>query len=260
MSLPERRKVVISGIEIHERIVGEGKPLLMLHGWGAHSGLLAPLVSQLRRYDYQLYMFDLPGFGESAAPPAPLSIFDYARLCISYLDYYGLARVCYFGHSLGGRIGLTLGADYSQRIEKMVLSNSAGIKTRPPFHSRLRLQFYKSLRGGLEHIGAKPLAARLAALYSQRYGSSDFQQASPVMRQTLINIINQDLLDHARRVNIPTLLVWGDRDEETPLWMGEKLEAVMPDAALVVYEGAAHYAYLDFPEKTARIMDALFRS
>lgn len=252
------RKLVISGIEIRERIVGRGKPVLLVHGWGAHIDSLTPLVSRLSRYDYQLYMFDLPGFGESAEPAAPLSIFDYARFCRGYLDYHGLARVRYFGHSLGGRIGLALGSEYSHRIEKMVLSNSAGIKTQPPLHSRLRLRFYKSVRGGLRRIGADPLAARLAQRYNQRYGSPDFQQASAVMRQTLVKVVNQDLLEYAGRVSVPTLLIWGDQDQETPLWMGRKLESAMPDAALVVYEGAGHYAYLDFPDKTSRIMDALF--
>ena len=80
------------------------------------------------------------------------------------------------------------------------------------------------------------------------------------MRQTLINIVNQDLLDYARRVAVPTILIWGDADQDTPLWMGEKLEASIPDAALIVHAGAGHYAYLDFPDKTASIMDALYRS
>ena len=253
------RKIVISGIEIRERVVGQGSPVLLVHGWGGHIDLLRPLVSRLGRYGYRLYMFDLPGFGESAAPEKPLSIFDYARFCSDYLDHHKLSQVDYFGHSLGGRIGLALGSDYSHRIRKMVLSNSAGIKIQPPLHSRFRLQLYKSVRSSLERMGAGPAAARLGQLYSQRYGSADFQQASRVMRQTLVKIVNQDLLEHAARAPVPTLLVWGDQDQETPLWMGRKLEAAMPDAALIVYEGGGHYAYLDFPERTASIMDALFR-
>ena len=241
-------------------IVGQGEPVLLVHGWGAHIGLLQPLVSRLSPYGYRLYLFDLPGFGESAEPKKPLSIFDYARFCSDYMDYHQLPWVNYFGHSLGGRIGLALASDGSQRIRKMVLSNSAGIQTRPGLPSRLRLQLYKSIRDSLRHIGAAPLAERLAQLYTRRYGSADFQQASPVMRQTLVKIINQDLLEQARRVSVPTLLVWGDQDQETPLWMGRKLEAAIPDAALVVYEGAGHYAYLDFPDRTASIIDALFRS
>ena len=56
------------------------------------------------------------------------------------------------------------------------------------------------------------------------------------------------------------MLIWGDADTATPLWMGKKLEKAIPDAALIVYEGAGHYAYLDNAQKTASIMNALYRS
>ena len=254
------RRTVINGIEIREAVIGSGEPVLMLHGWGASLDLLQPLAAPLQQQGYRLHLLDLPGFGESAEPPQPFSIFDYARFCRAYLDHHRLPAVHCFGHSLGGRIGLVLAADDRPRIQKMLLSNSAGIKTQPPLPARLRLRSYQSLRGGLERIGAQPLAARLRRLYSQRYASPDFQQASPIMQQTLIRIVNQDLQEHARRVSVPTVLVWGADDQETPLWMGRKLEAAIPDAALIVYENASHYAYLDFPDRTARIMAALFES
>jgi len=232
----------------------------MVHGWGASIKLLEPLAFPLSRLGYQCHLIDLPGFGESNEPPEPFSIFDYAAFCLAYLDHRQLSDVHYFGHSLGGRIGLILASDHSDRIRKLVLSNSAGIKTEAPFYTRLRLSAYKSLRRSLENIGAKSTADNLRELYTRRFGSDDYRQASPVMRQTLINVVNQDLLDYARRVSRPTILIWGDEDEETPLWMGQKLEAAIPDAALILHEGAGHYAYLDFPDKTARIMDALYRS
>ena len=233
--------------------------MLMVHGWGARIELLEPLAARLSRHGYQCTMIDLPGFGESAEPPAPFSIFEYAAFCIAYLDQRQLKRVNYFGHSLGGRIGLILGADYSDRLRNLALSNSAGVKIEAPLHSRMRLRFYKSLRRPLERVGAKSAAASLRELYNRRYASDDFRAASPVMRQTLVNIVNQDLLECAGRVSVPTILIWGDADQETPLWMGRKLEAAIPDAALIVHEGAGHYAYLDFPDRTASILDALYQ-
>lgn len=252
--------VHIKGIKIREAITGEGAPVLMAHGWGASIELLEPLAVRLSRLQYQCFLIDLPGFGESDEPPAPFTIHDYARFCLAYLDHHGLSAVHYFGHSLGGRIGLVLGADYGDRIRKLALSNSAGIKTETALPTRLRLGAYKSLRRSLERAGAKSAADSLRHIYSRRFGSEDFRAASPVMRQTLVNIVNEDLLVYAERVSAPTVLIWGDDDEETPLWMGEKLEAAIPDAALIVHAGAGHYAYLDFPDKTARIMHALYAS
>ena len=253
-------RIRIDGIAIRERIIGEGSPVLMVHGWGANIDLLEPLAIRLSRLGYQCLMFDLPGFGESEEPANAFTIFDYARFCLAYLDHHHLPSAHFFGHSLGGRIGLILTAEYPARIEKMVLSNSAGIKVEPAFLIRARLKLYKSLRVGLDALGATALSGRLRKVYSQRYGSSDFQSATPVMRQTLINVVNQDLLEYAARVKVPTILIWGDADQDTPLWMGKKLEQAIPDAALIVHEDASHYAYLDFPDKTAAIMDALYRS
>ncbi len=253
-------RIRIKGISIREEIQGEGEPVLMVHGWGANIELLQPLAQRLSRLGFRCYMLDLPGFGESDEPPAAYSVSDYAAFCLAYLDHHGLGTAHYFGHSLGGRIGLALAADHDERIKKMALSNSAGIRIKPSLHSRMRLNLYRGMRAGLEAVGAKSAALMLRAQYSRRYGSLDFQAASPVMRQTLIKVVNQDLLECAARVAAPTILIWGDQDEETPLWMGRKLEETIPDAALVVHAGAGHYAYLDFPDKTASILQALFRS
>ncbi|MCY3866297.1 MAG: alpha/beta hydrolase [Chloroflexi bacterium] len=252
--------VVISGIRVRQEIVGEGPPILMVHGWGASIELLAPLSLRLSQLGYRCLQIDLPGFGGSDEPNEPFTIFDYAAFCLACLDHLGINKVHYFGHSLGGRIGLILGSDHGDRIESLVLSNSAGIKIEAALRTRLRLSAYKSLRQSLENIGAKSAADSLRESYNRRFGSDDYRTASPILRQTLINVVNQDLLDHAKRVSLPTILIWGDHDQETPLWMGRKLEAAIPDAALIIHEGAGHYAYLDFSDRTASIMDALYRS
>ncbi len=240
--------------------MGDGAPILMVHGWGARIELLEPLALRLTRLGYQCHLIDLPGFGDSDEPPAPFSIFDYAAFCLAYLDQQQLRDVNYFGHSLGGRIGLILGSDYSNRIRKLALSNSAGIKTEAALPTRMRSSAYKLLRRSLETVGATAAAGNLRASYNRRYASDDYQQASPILRQTLIKVVNQDLLEQAKRVSVPTILIWGDKDQATPLWMGQALEAAIPDAALIIHQGAAHYAYLEYPEKSASIMDALFRS
>lgn len=254
------RRIVVNGLEIRERVVGKGDPVLMIHGWGAKLELLQPLAQFLEGFDYRIYMLDLPGFGESAEPPAPFTIFDYAAFCVSYLDWRRLEQVHYFGHSLGGRIGLILGSDHSERLKSMVLSNSAGIKARQPLSDQLRLRAYQSARNGLSRLGASELARSLRRRYNERYGSPDYLAASGIMRETLVNVVNQDLLPKAYGVKVPTILIWGDRDMETPLWMGEQLERAIPDAALIVHEGGGHYAYLDYARGTASIMNALYSS
>ena len=256
--MEKARRRVIRDIDIREQVIGAGSPVLMLHGWGANGDLLLPLAHELAGLGYRLLLPDLPGFGESDEPALPFSIFDYADFCLAYMDQHEIQRAHVFGHSLGGRIGLILASDYSARIGSMVLSNSAGVKARVSRVQRLRLGVYKAIRSSLEQVGMGDTAAKLRHAYNRRYASADYLDASPVMRQTLVKIVKQDLLPYARRVAAPTVLVWGDADTETPLWMGELLEGAIPDAALITHPGAGHYAYLERPRETAAIAHALF--
>lgn len=250
----------INGLRIAEQIIGQedGLPIVFLHGWGANIGLLDPLAQHLVRHGYCCYMLDMPGFGESDSPQQAWTVYDYANFLLAYMDYHSLETVHLFGHSFGGRLGLILGSQYTDRLEKMVLSDAAGIRQQTPLLTRLRLQSYKAVRDSLRKIGLRELAESLRDAYNTRYGSSDFQAVSGVMRQTFVNVVNEDLLPLAAQVRVSTLLFWGDKDDDTPLWMGKKLEATIPDAGLIVYEGAGHYAYLERAAQTAKVMHTFF--
>jgi pimeloyl-ACP methyl ester carboxylesterase len=177
-----------------------------------------------------------------------------------YADQHQLERFHLFGHSFGGRLGLILGAKQSERIITLTLADSAGIRPALPFPLRTRLTVYKGLRDGLKRVGMGGLSDRLRTWYNRRYGSADFQDVSGVMRETFVNVVNEDLQDTARRVAVPTLLLWGEADEDTPLAQGQLLEQLIPDAGLVVFPGAGHYSYLEQVEQSAQAMTALFAS
>src|SRR5688572_28092751 len=82
-----------------EAVIGEGKPVLLLHGWGANLSLVWSMAENLARLGYRVYALDLPGFGQSDPPPAAWTVFDYARFVVAYLDYHRLERVYLFGPS-----------------------------------------------------------------------------------------------------------------------------------------------------------------
>lgn len=252
--------IQLNNINIAEHIIGEGEPILFLHGWGANIGLVSPLAERLSQSDYRCYMLDMPGFGKSDDPPQAWTVYDYAKLVIDYLDMHQLERVYLFGHSFGGRLGLILSSQHSHRIKKMALSDAAGIRQESPLLPKIRLNLYKAIRDTMYKVGLNSLGDNLREKYNQRYGSTDFQQVSGVMRQTFVNVVNEDLLALASQVKVSTILFWGDKDEDTPLWMGQKLEQEIPDAGLVVHEGAGHYAYLEKLADTARVMDYFFKN
>lgn len=253
----------VDGLTVHCVRLGQDgprRPVLLLHGWGANVDLLLPLADWLVRLGHPVTALDLPGFGATPEPPAPWTVYDYARFVLKFMDTCGLtAPVNLFGHSFGGRLGLILGAQSPERLHKLVLADSAGVKPTAPSGAQARLTAYKAVRDGLKRVGLRGLSDQLRTAYNARYGSSDFNAAQGVMRQTFVNVVNEDLLLLAAQVRRPVLLLWGDRDEDTPLSQGRALEAAIPDAGLVVLEGAGHYSYLDRLADTARIMDFFYR-
>ncbi len=252
--------VEVNGIQINQAVAGEGTPLVMLHGWGANIGLVWPLAEKMIALGYKVYALDFPGFGASSPPPEAWSVHDYVKLVIAYLDFHGLERVHLFGHSFGGRLALVLGAEYPQRILKMALTDSAGVRGKPSTSVQLRLRAYRLALNTLKAIGLSQQAEKLRGWYSERYGSADYKAAQDVMRETFVKVVNEDLLPYAARMKVSTLLFWGDKDEDTPLWQGQLLEQTIPDAGLVVWEGAGHYSYLERLADTARVLDHFLKA
>jgi len=259
MSQPQITFTTIQGIKTAEAVIGEGKPIVMLHGWGANLGLVTPLAEKLVQAGYQCFVPDMPGFGQTSAPDTAWSVYDYANWVIAYLDAHQLEKVYLFGHSFGGRLGLILGAKYGDRIIKMALADAAGIRPKPSTSGTWRLKTYRLALNTLKTVGLKPQAEQLRNWYSERYGSADYKAAKGLMRETFVKVVNEDLLPFAARVKPSTLLFWGDQDQDTPMEQAQLLEKTIPDAGLVVWEGAGHYSYLERAADTARVMDHFFK-
>jgi pimeloyl-ACP methyl ester carboxylesterase len=218
--------------------------ILALHGWGASADLIAPLATRLASKGFRVIAPDLPGFGESALPPSAWTVYDYADHVLHFMNALSLERVHLFGHSFGGRLSLILAAQHGERVISIVLANSAGVPPRRDPIVQARTSLYKGVRDGMKALGLKSLSERLQAWYVGRYASADYKSAG-VLRESFVKIVNEDLLPQAARIGAPTLLIWGAKDEDTPLWQGKKLRETIPNAGIVVYDDAGHYSYLD---------------
>jgi pimeloyl-ACP methyl ester carboxylesterase len=237
---------------------GSGRPLLLLHGWGASSELFAPILAGLEP-GRRLIVPDLPGFGATPRPDAPWSVHEYAAWCVALLDRLGIEHCDLIGHSNGGRIGIVLAAEHPQRIGRMVLAGSAGIRPNRTLRGAARVRTYKALRA-IERSPLVPGAIRRSAKRrADQRGSADYRAVSGTMRGTLVRIVNEDLRALLPSLRMPVLLIWGEQDKETPIDDGRLMERLIPDAGLVVFEGAGHFAYLEQPDRFCRIVDVFLR-
>jgi pimeloyl-ACP methyl ester carboxylesterase len=187
---------------------------------------------------------DFPGFGQSGLPPGPWGVGEYADLVSLFLESQKVERTDVIGHSFGGRVGIKLAATRPNLVDRLVLVDSAGIKhSRPAGTSLLRA----SLRAGKTILGAPGLGGlreKVATAARERLGSEDYRSAGP-LRETFVKVVDEDLRPYLPRIESPTLLIWGERDEDTPLADAKIMEAEIPDAGLVVLKGAGHFSYLD---------------
>jgi pimeloyl-ACP methyl ester carboxylesterase len=252
----------VSGITLAQRVYvpqqETQQPVILLHGWGASSELMHPVAERMVALGYRVYAPDLPGFGDSAPPANAWNVHDYAALVIAYLDAHDVQHCHLIGHSFGGRLGIILGATQSARISKLALVDSAGVPNKSDPIALARLRTYKGIRDGLYRVGATTTADKLRAWYGDRYGSADFRDAG-VLRETFVKVVNENLLPFAQKISVPTLLLWGENDQDTPLWQAKTLETTIPDAGLVVFPNAGHYSYLEHLSDFVRIVDHFFR-
>ena len=233
---------------------GDGAPLVLLHGWGASSELFAPILDALAP-GRRLILPDWPGFGGTAEPPEPWAARDYAAWVMALLDRLGVTTADVIGHSHGGRVAISIASGFPDRVRRLVLTSSAGVRQPPGLRQRVAVRTYKALRR-VEHSRVAPAALRAyARSHADRRGSEDYRAASGVLRATLVRLVNEDLTPLLPSVRAPSLLIWGDRDTETPLAAARVMERLIPDAGLVVFEGAGHFAYLEQPTRFCRIVD-----
>lgn len=249
------RFVTVDGLRIAYRDEGptDGPPVVILHGWGASSAAVASIQACLRG-THRAIAPDLPGFGASDLPPAVWGSREYSAAIRAFLAALGVERASFIGHSHGGRVAIVLAAEHPELVEKLVLVDSAGIRPKRGARYHVRVYAYKAGRRAARlPLLQGPLGAPLRRWIETRSGSEDYRQAGP-MRGTLVRVVNEDWRHLLPRIAAPTLLIWGERDDATPLADGQLMERLIPDAGLVVFAGAGHYAYADDLGRFCRVV------
>lgn len=225
-------KIKIDNINVNYIQYGEGKDVLLLHGWGQNIQMMKPIGDNLCR-NHRITIIDFPGFGESDEPLVPWTIRDYAVLVEKLVKELEIKKPVVMGHSFGGRVAIYFSAD--NPIEKLVLFGSPCIREETALPLSVRILKKLKTLPGLDKLGEK---------MKKYIGSRDYKAASPIMRQTLVNVVNEDLASYARKIEEPTLLIWGENDTEAPVEGAKELEKIMIDAGLIILPGT-HYAYLE---------------
>ena len=225
-------KIIVKDISVNYIQYGEGKDIILLHGWGQNIEMMKPIGNNFCD-KYRITILDFPGFGESEEPNTPWSISDYSLLIEELVKKLKIKKPIVMGHSFGGRVAIRYASNNS--IEKLILFGAPCIREKENLPLKVKLLKKAKSLPGMEKIGEA---------MKKYIGSRDYKAASPMMRQILVNTVNEDLSVYARQIEEPTLLIWGENDTEAPLKDAKDLEKIMIDAGLIVLPGT-HYAYLE---------------
>lgn len=217
------------------------RPVLMLHGWGRSHETLLPLA-ELLVDTADVRLVDLPGFGASDMPDGVWGTNEYAEAIREYLDRENLTHVTLIGHSFGGKVSIRFAGKYPERVERLVLIDSSGLKPIRSFKKKLRFLLISLLRR----------AARLTEKYLRlqiyrnwfipHFASVDYLNAGP-LRETFVKVVNEDLAQSVAHISAPALLIWGEDDTETPVEMAYRLKGLLRSVSLVVLPGKGHYPF-----------------
>lgn len=227
--------------------VGKDKTLVLLHGWGQNIDMMMPIGDRFLD-KYNVLAIDLPGFGKSSEPKYSWTVYEYAECVKKIVVDLELNNIVIIGHSFGGRVGLIYASKYD--VYRLVCLGSPYCKelTKLP----LKTKIYKTLK----KIGPLKWFANIMKNY---IGSTDYKNASEVMRGVLVQSINIEMTEDLSKIKTPTLLIWGSLDTAVPVKRAYELESLIKSSQLVVYEGATHYAYLERINEVVKEIDNFIR-
>lgn len=218
--------------------------LIFLHGWGQNIEMMNPIAKPFMK-KYNVLIIDLPGFGLSDEPKEVWSVYDYASMVNSLASELKMKNPIIIGHSFGGKIALCYAIKYNPK--KIVLLAS-------PYRVKIKSKSFKTSL--LKFMKKVPVINKLEDFAKRHMGSTDYKNASKMMREILVQHVNLDLTEEVKTIKCPTLLIWGTNDAEVSYEDGVYLSELIKDSGFVTYEGCSHYAYLERAKQTISVLNS----
>ena len=242
----EQKQVVIKNVLINYYVdenQGADTNLLFLHGWRSEGKIWNTIVESIKttlpNFALNFYLIDLPGFGKSQVPDHALTLENYASFVEEFIYKLKLKNIILIGHSHGGETSINIASTNPEWLKKLVIVDSSGIRSdnkdiktknlvakvvkplfKPKFMQPLRKRIYKSM------------------------GAEDYLE-TPYLRDTFLNLIKYEVYNDLPKIKVPTLLIWGEDDMDTPVENGKLMHDNIKDSRFIVLQNAGHFSFLD---------------
>jgi pimeloyl-ACP methyl ester carboxylesterase len=263
------RELQVEGTRLRYIDVGNGIPVVLLHGLGASMYAWRKNIAPIAAAGFRVIAFDNRGFGFSDQPPGGYDNAAYARLTVALLDSLRLTDAVLVGHSMGGAIAAAVAIAYPQRVRGLVLIGAAGLGAREPL--LFRVARWPVVGPAVLALRGRSFTGRiLRSTYAdpRKVAEADIDQYyAPVAREgygrTLRLVLRRFRFDglsgQLDRVVAPTLVLWGDQDRWVPLALGRALAAGIPRSALLTVPDAGHSVQEEAPDEVNRLVIKFLR-
>lgn len=239
-------ETIINGLKINYLVLGEGRPFLILHGWGSSAERWDKVIKFLVEGGIKVIIPDLPGFGKSDLPPNAWNLNNYCSFVEDFVlnipelsgDFYLL------GHSFGGALAAKFAIKHPQKVRKLFLVSAACIrkKTVKKWYLARISKIFKIF----SFLPFYDLARR--AFYKFIVGKSDYLQVNGVMKEAFLKVVSEDLSQHLSFVKVPTVIIWGEKDNTTLLEDAYFINKKIENSKLVLIPGVGHDLNQKAPE------------
>jgi pimeloyl-ACP methyl ester carboxylesterase len=275
----EEWQIALHGRRVIYRVAGDGPPVVLIHGMLNSSSHWQSVAMELAR-DHTVIAPDLIGHGDSAAPRGDYSLGAHAASIRDLLAAIGIDRASIVGHSLGGGVAMQFFYQFPQRVERLVLISSGGLGREvspmlrtaalPGVSALLSLtiqpRVLEALAGGGRRLRERALAG---GVYLQAIARALRPLENADARQAFLTTLRSVIDVHGQRVSatdrlyllesMPTMIVWGERDNTIPLEHGRRAHEAIPHSYFRTLPGVAHFPHLEDPDGLSRLLREFIR-
>ena len=207
---------------------------MFLHGYLATGNSFIHQIRYFSRF-FDTFAPDLKGFGDNFEMPYPYALDDYINDIKEYMYKNSIVRPSVIAHSFGGRIAIKCAAENERFFNKLVLTGAAGLKPKKTIKKTLKKATFNILKRFISK-------EKLYMFYSD-----DYNALSPIMKESFKKIVSEYLDEQAKKIKNDTLIIFGENDTETPIYMAKKLNKAIQNSKLKIFSGAGHFCFIDKP-------------
>ncbi len=238
---------------VHYEVYGRGRPVILLHGWLGSWGLWQETMTFLGQY-YRTYAVDFWGFGESGTKRKTYEVQDFVSLVDQFMDRLGIIHAPLVGHSMGGTVSLSVGIQYPERVDKVVIIGSPVVGSSLAF--MLKVAGYRQIAWmifnafGLFRLGMR-VASRFICSDPRFPEMMDRDLSKTTLESFMVSIATlrrTDLRNKLNTLQVPVMGMFGDRDNIVDPRQWQVLQQYYPSACIERFPKAGHFIMIDEPK------------